>query len=222
MKEKLFRNLKGYEAFYGKMAERGYRPSSKVYLLNTVNHIPKSKVQQNSIDLVITSPPYGDSHTTVAYGQYSRLSSEWLGILKHNVDAMSMGGKKLQKPVIFDCNELDSTLNDVREINPRRSLEVYSYYSDLNNSIKNVSKVIKCGGYACYVVANRKVAGISLPTDKAIECFFEKNGFTNYKNFTRHIPNKRMPARNSPSNVTGRTEETMSKEFIIIMQKCPR
>ena len=29
--------------------------------------------------LVITSPPYGDSQTTVAYGQFSRLSSEWIG-----------------------------------------------------------------------------------------------------------------------------------------------
>ncbi len=28
-----------------------------------------------------------------------------------------------------------------------------------------------------------------------------------------------MPSRNSPSNVAGKTEETMSKEFIVIMQK---
>lgn len=31
-------------------------------------------VPDDSIDLVITSPPYGDSRTTVAYGEYSRLS----------------------------------------------------------------------------------------------------------------------------------------------------
>ncbi|MFH1392375.1 MAG: transcriptional repressor LexA, partial [bacterium] len=37
-------------------------------------------IKENSIDCVITSPPYGDSRTTVAYGQFSRLSAQWLGI----------------------------------------------------------------------------------------------------------------------------------------------
>lgn len=219
MKEKLFRNLKGYEAFYTKMAERSYQPTSKVYLLDTVNRIPKGKIPENSIDLVITSPPYGDSHTTVAYGQYSRLSSEWLGILKQNVDTISMGGKKVQEPVIFDCDELDNALDYVQEVNQKRSMEVYSYYSDLDTSIRNVSKVIKTEGYACYVVANRKVAGILLPTDKAIKCFFERNGFTTFQTFTRNIPNKRMPSKNSPSNIAGKTDETMSKEYIIVMRR---
>jgi DNA modification methylase len=190
-----------------------------VNLLNAVNSIPKGKISHDSIDIVITSPLYGDSHTTVAYGQYSRLSSEWLGILKHNVDSMAMGGATLQNGLIFDCGELDSALDDVRKVNLKRSLEVYSYYSDLYTSIRKVSKVIKSGGYACYVVANRKVAGISLPTDKAIECFFEKNGFTTFQTFARNIPNKRMPSKNSPSNIVGKTEETMSKEYIIIMRK---
>ena len=31
-------------------------------------------VKKNSVDLLVTSPPYGDSKTTVAYGQFSRLN----------------------------------------------------------------------------------------------------------------------------------------------------
>lgn len=212
MKGKLFRNLKGYEAFYQRMSERSYRPTCKVFLLNTVNHIPRSKIAENSVDVVITSPPYGDSHTTVVYGQYSRLSSEWLGILKHNVDTVSMGGRKLQSSTLFNCEPLDSAIREVRENNLKRSLEVGSFYADLERSIENVSKVIKNVGSACYVVANRKVTGVSLPTDQAIQCFFEKYGFIHVDTFTRAIPNKRMPSKNSPSNVAGKTEETMSKE----------
>ena len=34
-----------------------------------------------SVDCIITSPPYGDSRTTVAYGQFSRLSAQWADIL---------------------------------------------------------------------------------------------------------------------------------------------
>ncbi len=176
MKEKLFRNLKGYESFYNRMLELTYKPTSKVYFANTVNEIPKDMIGENTVDLVITSPPYGDSHTTVAYGQYSKLSSEWLGILSYNVDKASMGGKKIE-PMNFECDELDNGIKQVDEINHKRSLEVYSFYADLRKSINNVSKVIKNEGYACYVVANRKVAGILLPTEKSIVCFFEHNGF---------------------------------------------
>lgn len=218
MKEKLIRNFKGYEAFQRKMAEHNFQPMSKVFLANTVNKIPKNRVRENSIDIVITSPPYGDSHTTVAYGQYSKLSSEWLGIWSHNVDAISMGGKK-SKPVNFGCEELDTCIREIDEINHIRSLEVYSFYSDLMSSINNVSKTIKNGGYACYVVANRKVAGTSLPTDKSIVCFFEKNGFIKDEIFTRSIPNKRMPSKNSPSNIVGKLDDTMTKEYIILMRK---
>ncbi len=218
MKEKLFRNFKGYDSFHRKMSELNYQPTSKVYLTNTVDLIPKNKIREKSIDIVITSPPYGDSHTTVAYGQYSKLSSQWLGILSHNVDTASMGGKK-SEPVTFGCEELDKALREVDGINPIRSLDVYSFYSDLRSSINNVSNTIKNGGYACYVVANRKVAGVSLPTDKSIVCFFEKNGFEKVEIFLRSIPNKRMPSKNSPSNIAGRLDDTMTKEYIILMRK---
>ncbi len=218
MKEKLFRNFKGYESFHKRMIRLDFKPTSKVYLADTVKEIPKSRINWNSVDIVITSPPYGDSHTTVAYGQYSKLSSEWLGILTHNVDSASMGGKKTE-PIVFGCDELDERIREVDETNHQRSLEVYSFYSDLRKSIDYVSKVIKSGGYSCYVVANRKVAGVLLPTDKSIVCFFEKNGFKKEEIFTRSIPNKRMPSKNSPSNQAGKIDDTMTKEYIILMRK---
>jgi len=31
--------------------------------------------------MVVTSPPYGDSRTTVAYGQFSRWANEWFTML---------------------------------------------------------------------------------------------------------------------------------------------
>lgn len=46
---------------------------SKVRIFNN-NVIDLFDIDDSSIDLVITSPPYGDSRTTVAYGEYSRLS----------------------------------------------------------------------------------------------------------------------------------------------------
>ena len=44
-------------------------------------------IKANSIDCIITSPPYGDSRTTVAYGQFSRLSAQWIDIFDDPNDA---------------------------------------------------------------------------------------------------------------------------------------
>ena len=98
-------------------------------------------------------------------------------------------------------------------------MEVVAFYNDLFGSIENVSKVIKPGGYACYVVANRKVKNTVLPTDAAIRNFFEYFGFRKVDIFRRSIPNKRMALRNSPSNVPGEVDNTMVKEFIVVMMK---
>jgi hypothetical protein len=42
------------------------------------NSMILENIPDNSIDLIVTSPPYGDSQTTVAYGQFSRFPLEWV------------------------------------------------------------------------------------------------------------------------------------------------
>ncbi len=64
-----------------------------------------------------------------------------------------------------------------------------------------------------------EVKGITLPTDEITKDFFEAQGFSHVEIIIRNIPNKRMPSKNSPTNVTGKTDETMNNEFIVIMQK---
>ncbi|MDI6737252.1 MAG: DNA methyltransferase, partial [Nanoarchaeota archaeon] len=55
----------------------------------------KTSIPDNSVDLIVTSPPYGDSRTTVAYGQFSRLALQWLGYETketNDIDKVSLGG----------------------------------------------------------------------------------------------------------------------------------
>ena len=89
--------------------------------------------------------------------------------------------------------------------------------------VLDVSPVILVGlftnGYACYVVANRTVNSVILPTSDAIKDIFEYYGFAHVKTYIRDIPNKRMPLANSPTNITGETSSTMLKEHIVIMKK---
>ena len=220
MSSKLDRNFKGYVQFNEMIKKSEKHPKATILGLNSVSDIPCKELPEDSIDIVVTSPPYGDSHTTVAYGQYSRLSSEWLSLINgENIDNKLMGGKRLKELPEFPSKFLNAAIQLIYENKPQRALEVASFYSDLYSSIKNVSKLIRKGGFACYVVGNRTVNSVLLPTSIAIKDFFDANGFEYVATHIREIPNKRMPMKNSPTNIAGETSSTMLNEHIVVMKK---
>jgi tRNA G10 N-methylase Trm11 len=215
MQSKLARNHKGLKTF---LEQKQNTATSQVYDFNTINEV--KHIENESIDIVVTSPPYGDSHTTVAYGQFSRLANEWLDVENANqIDNNLMGGKRQKEICIFDSKALNDSLEKIALKDEKRAKEVSSFYYDYQKSIQNVAKTIKKGGYACYVVGNRKVKGEVLPTDEITKDFFENQGFSHIETIIRNIPNKRMPSKNSPTNVTGKKDETMNNEYILIMRK---
>jgi len=219
IENKLSRNRKGMLYYLDALKKSHHKSSISVFDFNTVEKIPTSLTPSN-FDLVITSPPYGDSRTTVAYGQYSRLSSQWMDLREPNlVDKKLMGGESNGHIEKFDCKPLDKAIKQIQEVDNKRALEIASFYIDLKKSIHNVSIMIRRGGYICYVVGNRRVKGITLPTDKAIVSLFEQNNFTHVDTFLRSIPNKRMPSKNSPTNQPGKLDTTMLNEYIVVMRK---
>jgi hypothetical protein len=156
----------------------------------------------------------------VAYGQFSRLASQWLDFEKAStVDKELMGGKKAPNGHHFDIDILDRTLQKIGDKDEKRVKDVIAFFKDYERSIKNVAKVVKRRGRACYVVGNRTVKGITIPTDEITEKLFAKYGFRHQETIVRNIPNKRMPLENSPSNLAGEKSPTMKNEYIVICQK---
>lgn len=194
-------------------------PWNDIYILlknkNIIDGIP---IEDNFFDLVVTSPPYGDSRTTVAYGQFSRLSLRWLG-LEENVDKTSLGSKPKDIHYDLPSSLIYEFIEKISDKDEKRGKEVFSFYVDLSNCISLISKKVKNKGYVCFVVGNRRVKGIELPTDKISADFFENEGFKHEKTLVRAISNKRMPAENSPSNIKGKKDSTMRYEYIMVLQK---
>lgn len=177
-----------------------------------------SQEYNNAVDLIITSPPYGDSATTVAYEQFSRFANEWMKIEKpEKLHKKMLGGKTIKEEIAFGISELDNAISKISSV--KRRHEVITFYRDYKKSISNIAKTLKKGGVACFVVANRTVSGIILPTDIATEEMLKEDGFHLIEKFERKIQRKRMPLKNSPSNEKGNKQLTMTKEYIIIMKK---
>lgn len=211
--KKIERNIKGLREF-----NNDVKSSAKVYDFNTVYGFPDDVIDE-SIDLVITSPPYGDSKTTVAYGQFSRWANEWLKFDNAiTLDNILMGGKK-RKDIDVCTKSIREELEQIRAIDEKRYLEVLYFLDDYKKSIVNISKKVRKGGRVCYVVGNRNVKGVQISLDYYTAEMFENNGFKHDTTIVRNIPNKRMPSKTSPTNKSGVKVGTMSNEFIVVMTK---
>ena len=213
--EKITRNICGLEEYNSVQSTA----VSRICDFNSSNGIPVDILPDGSVDMVVTSPPYGDSRTTVAYGQFSRWANEWFGHENaQKLDSILMGGGKSDTE-LFVTNSIQKELNDIRNLDVKRYYDVVSFLNDYWLSIQNVARTVRVGGVICYVVGNRTVKGIQIPLDYFTAEMFEKCGFEHKTTIVREIPNKRMPAKTSPSNKSGDNVDTMSNEYIVIMTK---
>ncbi|WP_167891350.1 DNA methyltransferase [Thermococcus sp. MAR1] len=185
------------------------------------NVLKPAKIKK--IDMVLTSPPYGDSRTTVAYGQFSRLSLQWMDLdyeYVRKIDKIALGGKPT-KTLEHDIpsERLDKVIQKIAEIDEKRARDVLSYFVDFYKASKILDNYLNDGGYVVFVVANRTVKGIRIPTDEIYVDMFRSFGYKHEITFVRTIPNKRMPHRVSPSNKKGETVSTMAYENIVVLRK---
>ena len=180
--------------------------------------------ESDSYDVILTSPPYGDSRTTVAYGQFSLFANAWL--LEQSqaraIDSFSLGGKKHQeKDCIAALNNsvIGKTITSIARQDKNRAAEVVAFYRDLKESLAGWMRALKVGGNAVVVVGNRTVKGFVLPTDQFVAECMEQQHLRHELTYQRKISRKRMPSRNSPRNKAGETAATMTSEFIVVGSK---
>ena len=212
--KKLSRNRQGLAVFLEKQKD----VEASVSDANSVQGELPMPRPISGYDMVITSPPYGDSHTTVAYGQFSRLPAEWIGLPNaRKVDKLAMGGMR-SKETLVD-SPVSAAVEKIRLIDEKRAAEVSAFYIDFQRSINSIARACSRHATICYVVGNRRVKGVMLPTDEFVVDTFRQHGFVHKNTIIRNIPNKRMPKKNSPSNIAGETSTTMHEENIVVCQR---
>lgn len=223
-KKILIRNIDKMQDFCEALEKENAHPKVSVFRNDACT---LADAPDDTYDLIITSPPYGDSRTTVAYGEYSRLSLQWINLFDltekeiMGVDRSLMGGKKYRNGFEFTLQSptLRESLERIKDTDVERAGDVYSFYADLDASIKSVAAKTCSGGYQFWVVGNRTVKNELLKTDVIITELAPQYGLTPIFTVDRNIPNKVMPSQNSPTNVSGATGSTMTMEHIIILRK---
>ena len=106
-------------------------------------------IKANSIDCIITSPPYGDSRTTVAYGQFSRLSAQWIDVFDDPNDASGvdndlLGGRATKNLThTLSSDYLKESLEKIANQDEARAKDVLSFNIGLNECLKQAYRILK-------------------------------------------------------------------------------
>ena len=194
---------------------------SKPIFANAENKI-SSKIKY---DLVVTSPPYGDSRTTVAYGQYTSFGNEWVNGLNahtasgYQTDRECLGKKGKLNDGLNQHQILMDVVNKIKDVDSNRANEVLYFFNGYYNAVKNILENLNEQGKVCFVVGNRTVKGFQIPMDQITASFFDSMGLNFEGIFLRNIHNKVMPSKNSPTNKAGVKSNTMTNEYIVVFSK---
>lgn len=178
-------------------------------------------------DLLVSSPPYGDNHTTVTYGQTSYLPLQWIapGDLScsydylrttQEIDRRSLGGVLKQKDIIEQAAlvlEKSPALKEFFTSIPREQQSKYyktlSFWIDFDLCLSNIAPRMKKGAFYIWTIGNRFVGNREIPNDEILIDMMAARNVKLFERAERRIYNKKQPKRNNYSR-------TMEKEHILI------
>lgn len=175
------------------------------------------------VDLVVTSPPYGDSRTTVHYGGVSALclgvvaNLAWPGVRATSaaqIDRRCLGGRAAEPPLWSIAKSWWSG----GECNPQRAL-VSRFIDDVALACQGIVESLKPGGKAILIVSRRRIGGFRLYLDRIYSDMLGSQGMSSFLVETRQIRRKVTPPvvnrkARCQGGARGRTK-TMRSEIVL-------
>lgn len=234
-------NIRKYNEFYSELQKRGhlkrngltYRGKVKIVLGDSIAYLNHSKQKYS---LVFTSPPYGDNHTTVSYGQYSIMPLRWINCADiddsidnallatlYEIDNQSLGGKssnktitRARKAVIKKSKTLKTQIDTINSVASQQSNKIIAFYSDYDKFLAALSRKMKPNAISVWTLGNRKVARQEIFMNKIMVELCKGYQIQLLTSFTRKILNKRMPKLNGYQGQDKGLQSTMTREHILI------
>jgi DNA modification methylase len=134
----------------------------------------KTSLEDDSIDLAVTSPPYINA---VDYPRTHQLEMYWLGLLGDgplsHVKRKYIGTETVYKDEYRDLRvsgleTLDPILERIYLQDPRRSFIVYKFFEDMKLQLVEMMRVLKPGGRYCIAIGNNLIRGVEVRSDEIL------------------------------------------------------
>lgn len=173
------------------------------------------ELPNESVDLVVTSPPYLNA---VDYPRAGQLQIYWLGLWKDklsNLKKLYIGTEQVtaeeyKHSIKYGNPTLDEILQKIYEVDKKRSYIVYKYFSDMRTNFLEVKRVLRPHGHYCVAVADNIVRKIPVPTHAILMDIAQEVGFKTVDYFASLLMMR-------PHNM--RETEKMNAEWVMAFQK---
>lgn len=119
--------------------------------------------ESNSIDLIVTSPPYASN--AIDYMRAHKFSLIWLGFEPGNLTKLRrnyIGSELLASDLNLDSATGQAILESLQNKDKKRALVVARYYHDMQKVLQEMLRVLKRGKAAILVVGSSIIKGIDI------------------------------------------------------------
>lgn len=164
----------------------------------------------NSIDIVMTSPPYLQA---IDYIRGHRLSLVWMGYTVgelRDVRGAAIGTERQLDPSESWCREVDERVTS-GPLSPRSRGILHRYITDLDQVVREIIRVLHENGKATFVVADATISGVSVNVSEVLGHVAGRHGLQCTDRLVRELPKNRryLPP---PTDGSGTLDKRMRRE----------
>ncbi len=180
----------------------------------------KMPLDDDTIDLVVTSPPYANA---IDYMRAHKFSLIWFGKSISELSSLRsqyVGSERISSTIDGYlpefCNQI---LDKMHYLDKKKTKILKKYFLDMNLIIKEIQRILKPGKFCVIVVGNSTMRGYQVKTNECLESIGTQIGFEAVANISRKLDrDKRMMPASFRANGSG-IELRMHEEYIIILRK---
>ena len=211
------------EKFYNELSKIGYLGIPCEIYLGDARH---TSITSESIDAIITSPPYVTSYE---YADIHQLTAYWMEYIsdihefrKKFIGSSYSGNDSL---IVPNSKQAQKIVNDLSENSKHIARDVAQYFNDMQEVAKEMARVLAPNGHACIVIGNTKIKEVQIKSAEVFYEFLRNAGLRKVTVIKRSIPHKLMPTLRDKN--TGRftkldnpnCKKVYPNEYVIIMKK---
>ncbi len=155
------------EKFYEELKKNGYlRTSCNIFMRDA----QKTKLVSNSVDLIISSPPYVTSYE---YADIHQLTGYWYNYISDmNKFRKKFIGTFYSNNQDLECNSkiAEKIVNTLSEKHKKFAKEIANYFNTMENVFIESKRILKDNGRVCFVIGNTTIRNVKI---KNAEVFYE-------------------------------------------------